>query len=418
MTAIPSTQIVDQAAASDGKPQIAIISNEPTPYRLHVLNRIADELPDVRVHNIFTHTISTASMPWQMKLDEKINPVFFAEHHLDFGKQSLLKGIRLFRAIRDYLVQNKIRLIVLLGYNDITRLALIRWARRAGIPLLLTGDSNVFAEGRVSGLRRIIKRCYLKYVLNRVAGLMPMGTCGRAFFRIYHQHDLPEFLFPYEPDYEAFAKPPVEDLQAFAKKHGWSPDRHRLLYCGRLVQVKRVDLLIAAFARVADQILDWDLIIAGDGELRKSLEQSLPEALRSRVQWLGFIQFHETALTYHSCDVLVHPSEYEPWGLVINEAVASGLAVISTSVVGAAIELVRHGTNGLLVQPGSAAALASAILEMTSNNNFLTMRDRSADILEMWRRAADPVDGLRNALEFFQLFSSPNHVARPIIGRK
>jgi glycosyltransferase involved in cell wall biosynthesis len=108
-------------------------------------------------------------------------------------------------------------------------------------------------------------------------------------------------------------------------------------------------------------------------------------------------------LAYHACDVLVHPSEYEPWALVINEAVACELPVIATSVVGAAVELVRHRENGLIVPPRSVEAMADAIWEITRTDRYLEMKASCLPILDGWRRAADPVQAVRDALRHFGL---------------
>jgi glycosyltransferase involved in cell wall biosynthesis len=101
--------------------------------------------------------------------------------------------------------------------------------------------------------------------------------------------------------------------------------------------------------------------------------------------------------------VLVHPSDFEPWALVINEAVACNMPVIATSVVGAAVELVRHRENGLIVAPHSVEALTEAIWELTTGNRCAEMRANCKGILRSWRQAADPVDGMREALRHFGL---------------
>jgi glycosyltransferase involved in cell wall biosynthesis len=383
--------------------QMAVISNEPTPYRLHVQERMAKELDGVAIHNIFTHTISNPSMPWQMRVGAELNPVFFAQNHIKVGRPISLGHIRLFRDIRRHLIQNKVQMIILLGYNDLTRSLLIQWANRMGIPLILAADSNIFGDTRTPWFLRWIKKPFLRWVLRRVAGLMPMGTCGRAYFRSYLDHNLPEFLFPYEPDYESLSHWDEQEVMAFREGHHLEPDRKRLLYCGRLVPIKRVDVLLEAFSRVALARPDWDVVIAGDGPLRKQLEAGLNESTRPRVKWLGFLQFQETVLAYHACDVLVHPSEYEPWALVINEAVACELPVIATSVVGAAVELVRHRENGLIVSPRSVEAMTDALWEITKTDRYLEMKAGCAPMLDLWRRAADPVEGVREALRHFGL---------------
>jgi glycosyltransferase involved in cell wall biosynthesis len=383
---------------------VALISAVPTPYRLHVLDRLAKELSDVQIHNIFTHKVSNPIMPWQMEIAPHLNPVLFPRHHLKSRRPISWRCLPLFRDIRQYLRRQDVRLIILLGYNDLVRLLLIPWARRAGIATILTSDSNIFSDAHTSGWVRWLKQIYVRWVLHRIAGLMPMGTCGRAYFRHYLDHDLPEFLFPYEPDYAALKHPSPEALEAFRQKHRLTtPQRRRLLYCGRLVKIKRVDLLLAAFARVAEARPQWDLVIVGTGPLRAELEAAVPAPLRDRVKWLGFQQFDQIVNAYHTCDVLVHPSEFEPWGLVINEAIACGLPIVTTSVVGAAVELVRHRHNGLIVPPRNVAALADAISEITQEDRYLAMRRRCASVLEDWRRSADPIDGFHEALRYFGL---------------
>jgi glycosyltransferase involved in cell wall biosynthesis len=380
---------------------VAIVSNEPTPYRIHVLERLAREIPEARFHNIFTHGFAKASMPWKVSLGSHLNPVFFERHHLGAGGLASRRAWKLHHDIREYIEKHGIDLVMLHGYNDLARLGLIRWARRRGLPLLLTGDSNVMTEGRVAAWARPIKRAYLRWVVNSVAGLMPMGTCGRAYFRSYVDHDRPEFLFPYEPDYGALAGVEPAAVEAFRVQHGLLPGHHRLLYCGRLAPAKRVDVLLDAFAAIAPRRPDWDLAIAGSGPLEAELRGRVPAGLRGRVHWLGFLQFEQTRLCYHACDVLVLPSEYEPWALVINEAVACGLAVVATSVVGAAVELVRHRHNGLIVPPRSVSAMIEALEQITCAEVCEQMRRRAPGMLEAWRTAADPVDGVRQALRHF-----------------
>jgi glycosyltransferase involved in cell wall biosynthesis len=383
--------------------QMAVISNEPTPYRLHVQERLAKELEGVHIHNVFTHTISNPSMPWQMRVGAHLNPIFFSANHIKVSRPISLRHIRLFRDIRQHLIQNGIQMVIVLGYNDLTRLLLIRWAYRQGIPLVLAADSNVFGDARTPRWLRRVKRPFLRWVLRRVAGLMPMGTCGKAYFRTYLDHNLPEFLFPYEPDYALLKGIDPGEVSAFRQKHNLLPDRKRLLYCGRLVDIKRVDVLLEAFTRVALARPEWDVVIAGDGPLRKALERSLSDEAAPRVKWLGFLQFHEIVMAYHSCDVLVHPSEYEPWALVINEAVACELPVIATSVVGAAVELIRHRENGLIVSPRSVEAMTDAVWEITKTDRYLEMKAGCAPMLDSWRRAADPVEGVRESLRHFGL---------------
>src|SRR5690606_26573335 len=127
------------------------------------------------------------------------------------------------------------------------------------------------------------------------------------------------------------------------------PDRRYFLYSGRLAPVKRVDTLLDAFIQIAAERPDWDLLIVGGGPLEASLKARVPEQLRDRVAWTGFIgDPDELAAVYACADVFILPSSYEPWAVVVCEAAAAGLPILASEVVGAAGELCRNGVNGWL----------------------------------------------------------------------
>jgi len=223
---------------------------------------------------------------------------------------------------------------------------------------------------------------------------MPCGTLGQAYFEKYGATPERIFFFPCEPDYTLGA-----DVEP--RRLGLTEGRRRIVYSGRLVPVKRVDLLIDAFASIADERPDWDLLIIGDGPERKTLEARVPSSLQHRVTWTGFLDKQQTiAALYRQSDLLVLPSDFEPWAVVINEAAASGLAMIASDVVGAAAELVRDGVNGRIFPAGNLVALKDALLDVTQGERIDAMKAASAGVLADWQRRGDPITGLRKALEF------------------
>jgi glycosyltransferase involved in cell wall biosynthesis len=173
-----------------------------------------------------------------------------------------------------------------------------------------------------------------------------------------------------------------------------------LLYSGRLAPLKRVDLALEAFAAIAAARPDWGLLIAGDGPLRQGLAGGVPEGLRGRVRWLGFLEVEQVRLAYHAAQALVLPSDKEPWALVVNEAMAAGLPIVSSDMVGASADLIQNGGNGRLFSAGSVRELTGALLEVTEATAYAKYRAAVAPALERWRLRADPVQGLRRALTF------------------
>ena len=134
-----------------------------------------------------------------------------------------------------------------------------------------------------------------------------------------------------------------------------SPGLTRYLFVGRLIESKGLDVLIDAFARLDT----GELWIAGDGPLRPLVESAA--ARNPRIRLLGYVEGEALADAYRQSDVLVVPSLYEPWGLVVHEGLAYGLPCIATDQVGAGDDLIEPNANGYIVQAGSSDALADAM---------------------------------------------------------
>jgi glycosyltransferase involved in cell wall biosynthesis len=156
----------------------------------------------------------------------------------------------------------------------------------------------------------------------------------------------------------------------------WSNQRgtNTLTAVGRLTGQKGFDLLITAFARIAGRHPEWKLVIWGEGEERTALralavelgiahQVTMPGLTRRPLEWV------ETA------DVFVLSSRYEGWGIVLLEAMGSGLPVISFNCKWGPAEMITHGHDGLLVEDGNVDALADSLDKVLSD---ATLRDRLA----------------------------------------
>jgi glycosyltransferase involved in cell wall biosynthesis len=166
----------------------------------------------------------------------------------------------------------------------------------------------------------------------------------------------------------------------------------------RFIERKNIDGLLRAYAMYRQQIPDpWDIVISGSGEedarlkaLAKQLgffaDQPSAVSLKSSISFPGFIQYGELPGYYGRAGAFIHPAKSEPWGLVVNEACASGLPVLVSKNVGACCELVEHGVNGLLFDPFSDSDMAAAMVRMTRLPKIEreTMGARSREIVGHW----------------------------------
>lgn len=383
------------------RPHLAIIANAPAPYRLAQHTRIVRELPQIRLTTIFKHEHNNS--PWKNPLPEEINPVVFGKGEIMTQKN---KGMNIFRQwgrggeIIRWLREHKADAVIVTGYNDLGLMRIIRWCDSHRIPVFMFNDSNVFGD-RATGLAKTFKNIYVPWILRKLTGLTPCGTRGAQYFEPYGGKNLPTFYMPHEPNYPAIDAITDEMVAEAKRTHGFRDDLRYINYCARMVRVKRPDLLVDAFAAIADQRPGWGVCFVGDGELLAETRARVPEHLRDRVIFTGFVDGSENvAALYKACEIHVLPSDYEPWAAVIPEACAAGLAIVSSDVVGAAAECVVDGVNGFSFKHGDANDLAAKLLGATDPDQIDHFRAGSAEVLRRWRERGDPVDAVRRMLEF------------------
>jgi 1,2-diacylglycerol 3-alpha-glucosyltransferase len=146
---------------------------------------------------------------------------------------------------------------------------------------------------------------------------------------------------------------------------------HRLparyfLTSSRFIRIKNIDGLLRAYAQYVARVTNpRDLVVCGDGECRESLHQVARDmGLEQRVHWPGFAQYPELPLYYALADAFILASTTEPWGLVVNEAMACRLPVLVSSRCGCAADLVHEGQNGFTFDPLDTESLVQAMLKL------------------------------------------------------
>jgi glycosyltransferase involved in cell wall biosynthesis len=370
------------------------------PYRLHLHRRLAAELPELPLLTIATHLDKEQRWGPAEARDIDIRDVSHGDRVASLyslGRQ--LREWRRGAKVVDLLRRENVAAVICNGYDDLGRLRVLWWCWRRGVPSYLWSDSNVNDEWGKSLVKRVAKQLLLRPVGWLVTGWMVCGSLGSEYWQRFGANPNRVYYVPYEPDYALVERVPPAEQAAIAERFGLDPERRRLIYSGRFVPEKRIDLLIDAFARLAPERPEWDLVIAGDGELREALHRRVPRELAGRVVWTGFLGDQaDVSRLYRVCDALVLPSEREPWALVVNEAAAAGLALVVSHVVGAGAELVRDGVNGRRFTSGSLDGLLAALREVTDRANTDRYKAASRAVLAEWREHGDPVGGVRRAL--------------------
>ena len=182
------------------------------------------------------------------------------------------------------------------------------------------------------------------------------------------------------------------------------PSAYFLTSC-RFVPEKNLLRLLAGYARYRQAVPDaWDLVLLGDGPLAGQIRSTLNQlGLEGSVHLPGFKQYEELPAYYALAGAFVLPSVSEPWGLVVNEAMAAGIPVLVSARCGCAQDLVHDGRNGWTFDPFDVeglAALMARVSQLTPEQR-LEMGCASQEIIARWKPETF-AEGLWRAVEAAQ----------------
>ena len=289
------------------------------------------------------------------------------------------------------------------GYAHRGCLAGIAAAKSLNIPVLLRGESNLLSETD-DALKLGVKRIAMPALLRTIDGMLTIGRLNREYYLHYGVDADRIFPVPYAVDNAFFrtaaerARPNREALRA---ELGLSPGRPVILFASKMQPHKRAGDLLEAYARLSPDGSAEPaayLVFAGDGDERTALERRARALKWDSIRFIGFRNQSELPALYDLCDVFVLPSEREPWGLVVNEAMNAGKPIVVSDRVGAAPDLVEDGVNGFIYPVGDVGALAARLRQLVENpEHSATMGARSLQSITRCGFEADR-DGLLAAL--------------------
>ena len=244
--------------------------------------------------------------------------------------------------------------------------AALRWARRRGTRAVVMSETLDPGPGR-NPAKELAKRWLVGQFGAALVGGRPhadyVERLGMPRDRVFRGYDV--------VDNEHFMRGADAARANDARLRAELALPPRYFFCNtRFLPRKNIAGVLRALALHRKRLGDraWSLVISGSGETEASdraLARELGPALGpGAVTWTGFLQYPELPARYGLASAFVHAATHEPWGLVLNEAAAAGLPLLSSRAVGSAHELLEEGRNGLLFDPGSPESIARAMDRM------------------------------------------------------
>jgi 1,2-diacylglycerol 3-alpha-glucosyltransferase len=288
------------------------------------------------------------------------------------------------RRIHATLDELKPEIVAVPGWSAREALAALGWCRLHEQPAIIMSASTVYDDRR-TWWKEAIKRRVVGMCSAGLVGGQPhreyMVSLGMSSEHIFTGYDV------VDNDHFAQGADAARTAAEQARASLGLPQPF-FLACARFVHKKNLDRLMEAYAlyrRRAGQSA-WHLVILGDGKLRAALENQRDSlSLPGRVHLPGFKQYDELPSWYGLASTFILASIAEQWGLVVNEAMASGLPVLVSNRCGCAPDLVEEGANGFTFDPNQIESLADLMLEMSGGGSDLhAMGQASRAIISHW----------------------------------
>jgi glycosyltransferase involved in cell wall biosynthesis len=322
--------------------RVTVVSPEPTPYRAPLFDRIAAR-DDIELTVVYAaHTVADRS--WSVALNHP--HVFLRGLRVPGARMLLRHDYPLTTGVVHTLNESSPDVVVVSGWSTFASQAAVAWCRARRIPYVLHVESHDLDPR--PRWRRAVKHAVATRVIRGAASVLAVGSAAResALARGASQVR----IFANTIDVDGW----IARAEALPRSQH---DGTVVLSVGRAVPEKGFDILTPAAAQAAVRL---ETVTGGVSE-------------------------EELARRYVEADVFALLSRHEPWGVVVNEAAASGLPLVLSNRVGAAYDLLRDGENGFLVPAEDIGAAAGAIRKLAEDADLRRrMGERSRELVRAW----------------------------------
>jgi 1,2-diacylglycerol 3-alpha-glucosyltransferase len=276
--------------------------------------------------------------------------------------RSLWVRLRLILSLWRFLNAIRPRTLLIPGYSDVCCLAAAVWARVRHARTVMMFESTEIDRPR-GRAKELVKKALVKL-------LFDFGFVGGQRTSDYLEKlgmDSTRIVRTYDVVDNAFFAHGANDVSNTSCPDDWGLPIPYFLYVGRLAPEKNLERLLRAFRQYVDEGGTWSLVLVGKGPQEQHLKSTAERlGIETSVHFAGFKNGPELFPYYAFASCFVLPSIREPWGLVVNEAMASGLPVLVSSICGCIPELVSPGMNGYSFAPCDENDLADKLSRLAS----------------------------------------------------
>jgi glycosyltransferase involved in cell wall biosynthesis len=347
-------------------------------YKAIIFNELQKKIAH---HNAAELLVVQIAMVEKSRVD--LGNIDLSEHQYPYEllHQGTLEEVSLgqrIKGIMKAIIAFKPEVVNITGYYDIASWVVLLYCKLRGISTVLSNESTAEDHAR-SGVKEFIK----KVIVRSFDGYFNFGTLSKNY--LISLGGKPERMLvnrncvdnkTLKSKYDTAILHRKEQQKALHLKP------HNFIFVGRLIDFKNLFQLLDAFqACEAANKDDWGLIILGDGALKSELEKYIIHHKIDKVHFLKGVSWEQVPAYLALSDVLILPSYSEPWGLVVNEAMACGMPVAVSNKCGCAVDLVKEAVNGYTFNPENRREISLVLDKFINNSSMIPSMGKASEVI-------------------------------------
>lgn len=340
--------------------KILFITNLPSPYRVDFFNELGKKIDLTVCYE--RESSSERDAKWINKSKRTYKEVFAAAKNISVDRSI---GLGIVKELK-----NKYDFVIISGWSSPSVMLAIVYCQMHNIPYIMEDDGGLINPNgeKHKFIKKLLLRKLFAYFTTTSENITVMTSLGVEQKRIYKypfssvmNKDISEGILK---------KQKVDEI----RKSLGITENNIILAVGQFIDRKGFDVLLNAFSNMND---DCGLYFVGGKPTKQYLDIVQQNNIKN-VHFIGFTEKEKLKSYYAAADIFVLPTREDIWGLVINEAMAAGLPVITTDRCGAGLELIKNNQNGFLVQVDDVDNLSEKMHLILNNKDLKNKMEKNA----------------------------------------
>jgi glycosyltransferase involved in cell wall biosynthesis len=341
---------------------ISIFVSHPTQYHAPIFRELSkNKNLIINVYYFYKHgSVKSYDDDFKKSFKWDVLLLKYYKYRFVVEKKSNIKIINILQSlykIKKYIINSDA--VLILGWNNFYYLFIIIYTYISSKTLILLAENNLLKKNNI--LIKKIKRIVIYFFFKFFDYFISIGTNNKNYY-LYHGVEKKKIYQTFYTVDTNFFKNFNSNLFFIKKK------KFVFIWVGKFIERKNPIEVIKAIQFLNNN--NFHLFMIGSGPMFNSCRQYIKDHSINNIHLVGFKNQNQIKKFYRISNCLVLSSKYETWGLVLNEAMSSGLPCIATKSSGAVKDLIKHGSNGYIYNSGSVEELAVNMLKISNIPNY------------------------------------------------